>query len=81
VTPDSVIVDSVKRAEDGRGLIIRLHEADGASCTAEVELAAVPADARRTSLVEDDQEMLDAPGGIIRLPLGPFAVETLRIVP
>ncbi|MCX6358780.1 MAG: glycosyl hydrolase-related protein [Armatimonadetes bacterium] len=81
VTPDSVIVDSLKRAEDGRGLIVRLHEAAGASCTAEVALAAEPAEVRRTNLVEDDQEKLDAAGGSIRLPLGPFTVETLRIIP
>jgi alpha-mannosidase len=81
VAPRNVIVDAVKRAEDGRGLIVRMHESAGASCAATITLGAAPAEVWRTSLVEDDEERLDAPGGALALPLGPFAVETLRIVP
>jgi alpha-mannosidase len=38
VTPENVIATVMKRPEEGEGLVIRVYEAHGKSCTAEIAL-------------------------------------------
>ena len=49
---DGVILDAVKRAEDGDGIIVRLYEANGGRATAVVETSAQLSSAARVDLLE-----------------------------
>ena len=50
---DGVILDAVKRAEDGDGIIVRLYEANGGRATAVVQTSAQLSSAARVDLLEN----------------------------
>lgn len=77
-----VILESVKRAEDGRGLILRLYEAARATCATRLRFG-FPVDAafevdlleRPLKSLEIDQQSL------IELVFQPFEIKTIRLIP
>jgi alpha-mannosidase len=81
VASRSVLVESVKLAEDRSGdLIVRLYEAEGARSAAELSLGVPVVEAWRTDLLERDEKTgrwrADEP---ITLVLRPFEVATIRV--
>ena len=71
---------TAKPAEDGDGIVVRLHDLDGAERTVELDFeVAAPASAYRVSPVEDDLESLELRGRAVRVPLGGRAVTSLRV--
>ncbi|RMB59893.1 alpha-mannosidase [Tessaracoccus antarcticus] len=84
---DLAVVDAVKQAFDGSGdLIVRLHEAAGASSRVDLRLGVDTASVTEVDLLEDD---VDQPtqtlpenavpaGSPVRLTLRPFQILTLR---
>jgi alpha-mannosidase len=77
----NVVVETVKQAEDGRGIIVRLYESQRQrgplTLTAGFELA----EAWRTNLLEENQAAL-APGQrSVGLHVKPYEIVTLRLVP
>jgi alpha-mannosidase len=82
VAESGFVVETVKAADDGRGLIVRGYEAlggrrrvrlvPGVACTAAV----------RTDLLERDGDDIPVgPDGAIELTLRPFELVTLRLLP
>lgn len=79
VSNPAVILDTVKRAEDGQGLIARLYESKGGDCTAEFTF---PDPLKAAALCRMNEEILEAlPAGNnrVRLHFKPFQVVTLRL--
>jgi alpha-mannosidase len=78
--PD-IIIETVKQAEDGNGLIVRLYEAAGVATEtmlhAGFDLAAVQV----TDLIEQDPAPVPAAGSDLPLALKPFEIRTLCLVP
>ncbi len=84
---DLAVVDAVKQAFDGSGdLVVRLHEAAGASSRVDLRLGVRTGRVTEVDLLEDDT---DAPtqslpngelpaGTAVRLALRPFQILTLR---
>jgi hypothetical protein len=71
---------TAKPAEDGDGIVVRLHDVVGAERTVELGFeAASPASACRVSPVEEDGEQLELAGRAVRVPLGGRAVTSLRV--
>ena len=80
VDSPNVVIETVKRAEDGRGLILRLYESQRrrspVTLTAGFPLAA----AWRTNLLEENQEPLPCDGNRVTVYVKPYQILTLRIV-
>jgi len=75
----NVIIESVKQAEDGNGLILRLYEAHGIDGRAAVTLGIPCSKASLTNLLEEEIRELNVEGGRISVDVGPFEIVTLRI--
>ena len=81
VTADkpNVVIETVKRAEDGNGIIVRLYENQRkrgpVTLTAGFDLQA----ARRVNLIEDDLEAVEFSGRAITLNLHPYEIVNLRL--
>jgi alpha-mannosidase len=71
---------TAKPAEDGDGIVVRLHDLDGGERTVELDFeAASPASACRVSPVEKDDEPLELRARTIRVPLNGRGITCLRV--
>ncbi|MCC5973967.1 MAG: alpha-mannosidase [Rubellimicrobium sp.] len=78
----NVAIETVKKAEDGADLILRLFEHANRRATATIGLGLPVAAVHRVNLMEDDSQPLTmAPDGTVTLDLRPFEIATLRITP
>jgi alpha-mannosidase len=80
VDAPNIVIETVKRAEDGRGIIVRIYECrrrrGEVTLTAGFPLAA----AWRTNLIEENQSELARAGNQVRLMVKPYEIVTLRLV-
>ncbi|HEY3377020.1 MAG TPA: alpha-mannosidase, partial [Armatimonadota bacterium] len=74
----NLLIESVKRAEDGDGIIVRLYEAFRRRGTTRLLTNGLCSRATRTDLLERDQEELVVRGGSVLLSFRPFEIITLR---
>ncbi len=75
-----LVLDTIKRAEDGEGLVLRLYEPYGARGSARLELGLPAATATRCNLLEDRiAEPVVLRDGRLELPYRPFEIVTLRV--
>lgn len=81
VDRENVIVETVKQAEDGRGLIVRLYEAQRARGPVTLKTGFPLAEARRCNLLEEDGETLPVAGNRVRFDVRPYEIVTLRLLP
>ncbi len=81
VQPGNVVVETVKRAEDGHGVILRLYEALRMRGAVTLTFGFPVQAAWRTNLLEEDEESLLVEGTQVHLSLRPFEIVTLRVVP
>lgn len=78
----AVVIETIKRAEDGDGVIVRLFESQRKRHRATLRTAFEIGAAWRTSLLEDNQVELGTAGPrAVSLDLRPFEIVTLRLVP
>lgn len=80
VDQPNVVIETIKAAEDGNGLIVRLYESQ--RCRGPVTLkAGYPIrQAWRTNLLEEAQEELTVQGNEIQFSVRPYQIVTLRVV-
>ena len=79
---DNIIIETVKAAEDGRGLIVRLYESGRRRGRVSLHTSFPISLAMRSNILEKDQapvEMLPDGHGV-RLDFRPFEIITLRLV-
>ena len=76
-----IVIETVKQAEDGQGLVVRLYESAGASTRAELACGFALAEAAEANLIEEEPKPLDVSGGALRLDFRPFEIRTLRLKP
>jgi alpha-mannosidase len=74
-----VLVDTVKRAEDGDGLIVRLYEAHGGRGTARVRVGVAFTEAWFTNLLEDRLGPAQVDGDEVVIPFRPFEIITIAL--
>src|ERR1700674_791394 len=79
-TPE-VIVEAIKRAEDSDAVIVRLYEAWGRRCHAQVRTTLEASRANLCDLLERDLEEVPVRDGVIELDLTPFKILTLKLDP
>ena len=77
--PDNVIIETIKRAEDGEGLIVRLYESQRKRGPVRVGFGFPVGSAWVTDLLEDNVSALEVEGDSVRLELKPYQIVTLRV--
>ncbi len=76
-----VIIEALKPAADGRGLILRLYEPHGARGQVLVTAGVLLNEVRACSLVEEDAERIPLKAGAWRFDIKPFEIRTFRLLP
>jgi alpha-mannosidase len=79
ISARNIAVESVKRAEDGRGLIVRMYEFEGARADALVRFDRAPSGAWSSDLLERDEQPLPPKGRSIRVGFSPYEIRTIRV--
>jgi alpha-mannosidase len=83
VNRDNVIIDTIKKAEDSKSLIVRVYEAFGMDCSCTVQFQNTPNSTVKqielVSMMEDQGRDIKIAKNRIRLSFKPFEIKTLRI--
>ncbi|MFO7680393.1 MAG: alpha-mannosidase [Chloroflexota bacterium] len=75
-----IIIETVKQAEDGNGLIVRLYENERTRGMVTLHTGFPVKEAYRCNLLEEYQEPLEAVENSVRFMITPYQIMTLRIV-
>ncbi|WFB35938.1 alpha-mannosidase [Kiritimatiellota bacterium B12222] len=78
VNRDGVLIESVKPAEDGNGIVLRLYESRGTRCNCTLNTALPFTHCDSTDLLERSTGSLDLSDGNVSFSLTPFEIYTLR---
>jgi len=79
VSPENVVVSSVKAAEDSEDCIIRVYDATGAGAKVKLLLGFDAAEVCEVDLMEREVSNIGMKGKRIEVSLSPFEVKTLRV--
>lgn len=77
---DSVILDAVKKAQDGNGIIVRVYEAETRHCKAEVEFDFDYSKVIECNMMECDEHEIPCNGKKFKFSLKPHEVKTFRLI-
>lgn len=77
---NNVIIDTIKKAEDDRSLIVRCYEALGMDCVCEMQLQHTVKQVQTVSMMEDQGEDIEINNNRVTLAFKPFEIITLRII-
>jgi len=81
VSDPYVIIETVKRAEDGNGLIVRLYENQRNRGTVTLTTSFALSKVIHTNLLEEDGPELAFQGNQVSLDVTPYQIITLRLLP
>ena len=81
VDQPNVVIETIKQAEDGRGLIVRMYESQRRRGPFVLTTGFPLGAAWRTNLLEEDQEPLETEGHSLRHHIRPYQILTLRLLP
>jgi alpha-mannosidase len=76
----AAIVQTLKVAQDGRGLVLRLYEPHGARGPVRVRLDLPVREVRSCNLVEEDGPTLKLRDGAFEFDMAPFQIQTFRLL-
>jgi len=79
VSSPNVIIETIKRAEDGNGIIIRLYESQRQRGRVQVKFGSAVDLAWVTNLLEENESALSVENDSISLNLKPYQIMTLRV--
>jgi hypothetical protein len=80
VPDESALEVTLKPAEDGDGIVVRIRNLGSEPATVPVEiLGATPSSASSATPIEVDREPLAVDGHVVRVPVGAGALETVRV--
>ena len=79
VDDPTLVLDTIKRAEDSDALVLRLYEAHGGRGLARVRVAERFSAARRANLLEDDGSALEVDGDAVLVPYRPHEIITIKL--
>jgi alpha-mannosidase len=81
VSAANVVVTILKKAEDGRGLLLRCYETDGRDTRVTLRGPKGLVGAMSTDILEEDQKPIRVNAdGSIDIPVGKYAIETVRLL-
>ena len=76
----NIVIETVKRAEDGNGIIVRLYESQRRRGPVTLSTNFQLASAWRTNLLEQNQDELVVTDGRVSFSVHPYEILTLRLV-
>ena len=80
VSPDNVVLTAVKKAEDDKGLIMRVYEWAGKDSTVEFHVPPGATGATVTNLMETPQgDPLTIADNAVKVPIHPYEILTIRV--
>ena len=79
VSKGNVILDTVKAAEDGDGIILRLYESSGTKTRVSLQSALPFAEALECNLVEENERPAETEGSAVNFEMHPFEIKTFRL--
>lgn len=79
VDKGSVVVDSVKKAEDSDALIVRLYEAHGTRGPVRLSFAQTPVSVAECNLMEEEDQALLADGPTVEFAVRPWEIRTFKV--
>jgi alpha-mannosidase len=78
--PCNLILTAMKKSEDGDQVVLRFYEAEGNQTDARIHLPRAIRSAWRTSLIEENQELLTPnDDGSLSLKIQPWEIATLKV--
>ena len=77
----NVVIETVKQAEDGNGIIVRLYEDQRFRNKATILAGFALAEAYICNLLEENETQLDVSDDAVQLEMTPYKIVTLRLVP
>lgn len=78
---DHVVLDTVKPAEDGSGIVLRFYESAGGRGEAEIGWPRPIGRAMLSNALEADGEELPLENGKLRLYFKPYEIKTIKLLP
>jgi alpha-mannosidase len=75
----NVIVETIKQAEDGNGIIVRLYESQRKRGAVQIRFGNTVESAWETNLLEENESELGIENDSVRLQLRPYQIMTLRV--
>ncbi len=81
VNVDSVVIETVKQAEDGNGIVVRLYENQRNRGKITLKAGFNIAEAYHCNLLEENEQTLPVEDNQVRLDITPYQIITLRLVP
>lgn len=75
----NIIIETVKWAEDGKALVLRLYEAEGARTLCRLTFGVTAARVAETDMLEKEQGELPISSNALDLEFRPFEIKTLRV--
>jgi alpha-mannosidase len=79
VDDPNVVIDTIKRAEDGQGIVLRLYECHGARGAARLKLDRAPSSAIFCNILEEETGKARIRNGAVEIPYMPYQIITVRI--
>ncbi len=76
-----VVVETIKQAEDENGIIVRLYECHRKRGMVTLTMSFEVGSASIVNLLEEDEQILKPHGHHISVPIKPYQILTLRLVP
>jgi alpha-mannosidase len=76
----NLVIETIKQAEDGCGIIVRLYETQRKRGQTTLTAAFPVAQAWRTNLLEEDQHVLEVDGKQVKVPVKPYQIVTVRLM-
>jgi alpha-mannosidase len=77
----NVIIETVKQAEDGNGVIVRLYEGERSRGKVTIQAGFNIKEAYICNLLEENQEALLVDGNAVTLSVRPYMIASLRLIP
>ena len=77
----NAIIETIKQAEDGQGVIVRLYENQRSRGHVTLTTGFPLAEAWHCNLLEANGESIPVQGDQLTIPLGPYQIVSLRLIP
>jgi alpha-mannosidase len=75
----NLVIDTIKRAEDGDGIVVRMYECHGARGTARLTVDRDVKNAVFTNILEEGTGKARVKGGAVEIPYTPYQIVTVRV--
>jgi len=79
VDKNHVIVDTVKKTEDGDDIIVRLYEAHGQRGKVTLDFGLAPQAVSECNLMEEEDQAADISGNVVTFDIKPYEIRTFKV--